>query len=368
MPGRDRSLVDVNRDLRILLLLAAIAAAFAWRLLVDDPGPVELVAVVLGAFWFGLTGARAAAAASIVALGAATAIHPTFDALTLLIRVPLLAAVAELFGRLLEDRDAKAHQLTLLRSIQDALAPSVAPELPLLEIATGYVPAEGQLAGDFYLVAEGRNESAIVVLGDVVGKGIEAARRAAFIRATINASTGYSDDPAHLLRTVNAELVRQYGVSNDFITMLCVVVRADGSMAWASAGHPAPVSIADGVPLAEATPSYPVGIAPELDGVTVARGMLPEAGLLLYTDGLTDARPRGYQQFGESRIAMLLRELEDPTPQEAVDALIAAARRFAGGSLPDDVCLVALRSRLPWRLPSPHVEAQPRDAAVSSGP
>ena len=358
--------------MRVLVVLLAVAAAFTWRLLVDDPGPVELVAILLGAFWFGLPGARAAAVAALIALSAAEAIDPTFDAWTLAIRIPLLALTAELSGRLIEDRNKTARQLALLRSIQDALAPSVAPELALLEIATGYVPAEGQLAGDFYLVARGRNESAIIVLGDVVGKGMDAARRAAFIRATLNASTGYSDDPVHLLRTVNSELVRQYGVSNDFITMLCVVVHADASMAWASAGHPGPVSIADGEPLADTPPSYPVGIAPELDGIEVSRATLPPEGVLLYTDGLTDARPRGYQPFGESRIAALLRDLEQPTPQEAIDALITAARRFAGSTLPDDICLVALRSRLPRRLPSPHATApgapQPPGAPTGEPP
>jgi hypothetical protein len=117
------------------------------------------------------------------------------------------------------------------------------------------------------------------------------------------------------------------------------------------------VSLADGTPLGDLPPCYPIGIAPELTGISVTRAQLPEDGILLYTDGLTDARPRGYQPFGEGRIAALLRDLDHPAPQQAVDSLIAAARRFAGGPLPDDVCLVALRSRLPRRLASPHTQA-----------
>jgi hypothetical protein len=356
MRRRERVEIDVYRDLRILVVVLAVAVVFGVRLLTADPGPIELIPILLAAFWFRPPGARATAIVAAALLGASTAINPSFDALTLLLRIPLLLVVAEVVGRLLEDRVELARQVQLLRSVQDALAPSVAPELPLLEVATGYVPAEGQLAGDFYLVAQGRNESAIVVVGDVVGKGMDAARRAAFIRATLNASGAYSDDPAHLLRTVNAELVRQYGVSWDFITMLCVVVHADGAMAWASAGHPAPVSLTDGTPVGDSPPCYPIGIAPELTGISVTRTQLPEDGILLYTDGLTDARPRGYQPFGEGRIAALLRDLDHPTPQQAVDSLIAAARRFAGGPLPDDVCLVALRSRLPRRLASPHTQ------------
>jgi sigma-B regulation protein RsbU (phosphoserine phosphatase) len=358
MRGRERSEIDVYRDLRILVMVVVLGGDVALRLAVNvDLGAIEFVPILLGAFWFRLRGARITAILAVAALAAGAAVNETFDPVTLVFRIPLLLVAAEVVGRLLEDRETRKRQLQMLRSIQDALAPSVAPELPLLEIATGYVPAEGQLAGDFYLVAQGHNESAIVVVGDVVGKGMDAARRAAFIRATLNASTAYSDDPVHLLRTVNAELVRQYGVSWDFITMLCVVVHADGSVAWASAGHPPPVSLADGAPLGDTPPCYPVGIAPELTGITVTRAELPEEGILLYTDGLSDARPRGYQPFGEGRIAALLRDLDNPTPQQAVDSLIAAARRFASGALPDDICLVALRSRLPHRLPSPHIEA-----------
>jgi hypothetical protein len=357
MRGRERIEIDVYRDLRILVTVVVLACDLALRLAANvDLGAIELIPILLGAFWFGLAGARVTAIAAAVALGAGAAVNETFEPLTLLVRIPLILVLAEVIGRLIADRETKSRQLQMLRSIQDALAPSVAPELPLLEVATGYVPAEGQLAGDFYLVAQGHNESAIVVVGDVVGKGMDAARRAAFIRATLNASTAYSDDPVHLLRTVNAELVRQYGVSWDFITMLCVVVHADGSLAWASAGHPPPISIADGAPLGDTPPCYPVGIAPELTGITVTRAELPEEGILLYTDGLSDARPRGYQPFGEGRIAALLQDLDHPTPQQAVDGLIAAARRFTSGALPDDICLVALRSRLPRRLPSPHIE------------
>lgn len=368
MRGRSRSDIDVYRDLRILLTVVVLAVDLVVRMTADvDVGPIELIPILLGAYWFGLTGARVTALAAVAALGAGAAVNETFEPLTLLVRIPLLLATAEVVSRLLADRETKLRQLQMLRSIQDALAPSVAPELPLLEIATGYVPAEGQLAGDFYLVAQGHNESAIVVVGDVVGKGMDAARRAAFIRATLNASTAYSDDPVHLLRTVNAELVRQYGVSWDFITMLCVVVHADGSLAWASAGHPPPVSLADGTPIGDTQPCYPVGIAPELTGITVTRAELPQSGILLYTDGLSDARPRGYQPFGEGRISALLNDLDAPTPQQAVDALIAAARRYSSGALPDDICLVALRSKLPHRLPSPHIAAEQRLAEPAPG-
>ena len=196
-------------------------------------------------------------------------------------------------------------------------------------------------------MAAGRNGAAIVVIGDAVGKGMQAARRSVFVRAIVAACAPYADDPATIVRTVNAELVHQHGVSAQFITMLCVVVHPDATMSWASAGHPPPVALADGEPIAPTRTGHPLGIAPEIPELEVAHAALPAGGVLLYTDGLSDARPPGrkFQPFGEGRIRALLRELDAPEPEHAVDRLARAAQVFSGGPLPDDLCVVALRSR-----------------------
>ena len=103
------------------------------------------------------------------------------------------------------------------------LAPRKPPRLPLIDVASRYIPAQAGVSGDFYQVALGRNGAAIVVVGDVVGKGMDAARRSIFARAMVAACAPYADDPASIVRTVNTEIVHQYGVSAHFITMLCVV-------------------------------------------------------------------------------------------------------------------------------------------------
>jgi sigma-B regulation protein RsbU (phosphoserine phosphatase) len=267
-------------------------------------------------------------------------------------RIGLLLVTAEMMGRLVDDRNRHLDQLRRLIPLQNALAPVTPPELPLLDIATRYVPATSSVGGDFYLITEGHNNSTVIVIADVVGKGMEAAKRATFVRATLSASAAYSQDPAHLLRVANAELIRQYGVSAQFITMLCAVIGPDGSLAWCTAGHPPPVRLADGSGVGAPATSFPLGIAPELERLDVWRGPLPEGGIVLYTDGLTDARPPGgtFEPFGHHRVGMFLRELDHPTPEQAVQRLTEAAQRFAGGVLNDDLCLVAVRSRLAKRV------------------
>ena len=342
---------DERRDAQILAIVASLAAILLVRLLVmPDPGPVELVPVLAAAWWFGTRPAVAAGvAASVVMLAAAVWADP-YEVWTLLFRVPLVVGPGWLLGRLRDERERTQDELNRLRVIQDALAPVQAPDLPLLEVATRYVPAERGVAGDFYLVAEGHNNSTVFVVGDVVGKGIDAAKRATFARATLTACAPYSDNPVHLLRVTNAELIRQHGASAEFITMVCVVVRPDSSMVWASAGHPPPLSLTDGEPIGTFKPSYPLGIAPELP-VVGYHAHMPEAGILLYTDGVTDARPRrqSYEPFGRARLTRLIDEHNRPSPEEAVDRVVRAAEVFSRGRLPDDLCVVAVRSKLAAR-------------------
>lgn len=336
-----------------MALVAALAALLLLRLTVaSDPGPLELVPVLAAAWWFGTRAALIAGAGASAVLIAGGIAGDPFELWTLVFRLPLTVVPGYLLGLLRDERVARQKELGRLRVIQDALAPVEPPELPLLELATRYVPAERGVAGDFYLVAQGHNNSTVLVVGDVVGKGIEAAKRATFVRATLSACAPYSDNPVHLLRVANAELIRQHGPSADFITVVCVVIRPDSSLVWSSAGHPPPVSLTDGLPIGTPRPSYPLGIAPELPAVG-HHTLLPQAGILLYTDGLTDARPRRqiYEPFGRTRLARLITELRDPNPQDVVDKAVEAAQVFSRGALPDDVCLVAVRSKLSpaWR-------------------
>jgi hypothetical protein len=342
-----------RRDLQIAVLAAILLVVFGLRSLgAEDFGLLELVPVLLAAWWFGRRAAlRVAGAASVLLVGSAL-INWDMSYWTLVPRVGLLFLTASLMGRLVDDRNRHLDQLRRLIPLQNALAPVTPPDLPLLDVATRYVPATSGVGGDFYLITEGHNNSTVIVIADVVGKGMEAAKRATFVRATLSASAAYSQDPAHLLRVANAELIRQYGVSAQFITMLCAVIGPDGSLAWCTAGHPPPVRLADGSTVGAPKTSFPLGIAPELERLDVWRGPLPDGGIVLYTDGLTDARPPGgtFEPFGHHRVGMFLRELDNPTPEQAVERLTAAAQRFAGGILNDDLCLVAVRSRLAKRV------------------
>ena len=346
-------LPDERRDLRIGAIGVSLVVCAALRLLLmPDLPPFELVPVLISGLWFGRRWAVVVAVIAGAVIAADAAFSDERDLPMLGAQLALLAITAYLVARLAERARLADAELQRIRPLQDVLAPRKPPPLPLLELSSRYIPAQAGVSGDFYQVAEGRNGAAILVIGDVVGKGLKAARRSTFVRAMVTACAPYLDDPAAILRTVNTELVHQHGVSAQFVTMLCVVVKPDTTMLWASAGHPPPISLADGQPIGEVRTGHPLGIAPELADLEIIRCSVPAEGMLLYTDGLTDARPpgRSFQPFGEARIGLFLRELDGPSPEAAVEHLARAAHTFSGGSLPDDLCLLAVRPRFenPW--------------------
>jgi serine phosphatase RsbU (regulator of sigma subunit) len=239
--------------------------------------------------------------------------------------------------------EAAEHELEDLRAIRDALTPFELPQRPGIDLAAAFVPAAERVSGDFYLVAEGPQDSTVLVVGDVVGHGLHAAQRAAFVRTAFASTAPFSDDPRKLLGWANAALVERAGPSFEFITAACVTYLPDNQvLRWAYAGHPPALWLHNGRQLAAPKQGLPLGV---IDEPTYAEGsQLSDgpAGVLLYTDGLTEARRRG-EFFGLDRVNGALAELTDPTPSQAVDLLRTRVSEFADGPLNDDLCLLAAR-------------------------
>ncbi len=108
------------------------------------------------------------------------------------------AAVRDDEAAVLRDRlDTAEHELGDLRAIRDALTPAELPQRPGLDLAAAFLPPVAeQVSGDFYLVAEGPQDSTVLVVGDVVGHGFNAARRAAFARTAFAATAPSPTIPA----------------------------------------------------------------------------------------------------------------------------------------------------------------------------
>jgi serine phosphatase RsbU (regulator of sigma subunit) len=341
---------------RAVTLAGLFAALFVVRWLVDRPtflGVTFLLVlpVVLSALWFGTRGAVAMAFAAALSFFIAEELDPSVDVETHTVVVAALVRagglafagvfVAELFAR----QVAITRELDELEATRDALRPSAIAPRPELDLAAHYVPVQDGVGGDFYVAVEGPRGSTMLVVGDVVGKGVTAAQRAVFVRTSLVTFAPFEDDPARLLQLANAALIDRAGTSMDYVTAACVVHRpADGTLAWALAGHHAPLALGSGRELDPAGAGQPLGLDHDL---AVSGGTMPLAGdegVLLYTDGILDARDARGERFGEERLSALVAEYDGDTAEAVVGFLQRALDDFTPAA-GDDVCLLAARHR-----------------------
>ena len=243
---------------------------------------------------------------------------------------------------LVERLDAAEHELEDLRAIRDALTPSELPQRPGLDLAADFLPAE-VVSGDFYLAAEGPRDSTVLVVGDVVGHGVNAARRAAFVRTAFAATAPFSDDPCQLLSWANTAMIEPAGITSDFVTAACVTYLPDAQLLrCAYAGHPPALWLDDGRELIAPTQGTPLGVSADPEATEYSLRLTAGTGVLLYTDGLTEARGDD-RRLGVNGVRAALGGLYLPSPAEAVAFLRAHVADFAS-DLTDDLCLVAART------------------------
>lgn len=211
--------------------------------------------------------------------------------------------------------------------------------------ATLVAPARDEtVGGDFQLVQSVASRT-VVVVGDVTGRGSDAAPYAERVCAELGELAARASDPAELLEELNTR-VRDQGASGRFVTACALIIDRDSAAAaWAFAGHLPPHWLDTGLPVDGAIPGLPLGVEERCAAVSAERRPLhPAEGFVLFTDGLEDVRGPGGDRFGSARITSTLAEhLHAATPDAVVQGLKDAACRFGGGELDDDMCIVAVR-------------------------
>jgi serine phosphatase RsbU (regulator of sigma subunit) len=248
----------------------------------------------------------------------------------------------DVITRLVEQLAADEFELNDLRAVRDALTPPELGTRPGIDLAASFLPATEGVSGDFYLLAEGPHEATVLVVGDVVGKGLQAARRAAFIRTVFATTAPFSHDPGLLLSWANTAFIERAGEDRDFATVGCVTFSPkDHKLRWGYAGHPPVLWLDTGEELSGGR-TQPLGLSEELACTTATHDLKPGTGVLLYTDGVIEARHNG-EQFGEPRLAQSLRALGGQSPSDVVAAVTTEVQQFAATRLADDLCVVAAR-------------------------
>ena len=249
----------------------------------------------------------------------------------------------DVITRQLAQLAADELELDDLRAIRDALTPTELDSRPGVDLAASFLPATAGVSGDFHLVAEGPHDATALVLGDVVGKGLRAARRASFIRTAFSTTAPFSDDPAQLLSWANTALLEHTVEAEvDFVTAVCVTFSPKGRLVrWAYAGHPPMLWLDSGEELSGGR-APPLGVSRDWKATAAAYQPSPGTGVLLYTDGVTEARHVG-EQFGQTRLVQSIQRRRGRSPSEVVAAITADVQGYAASGLADDLCVVAAR-------------------------
>ena len=341
---------------RAAIVAGLFVALFAVRFALERPTFIGasfllVLPVVIAALWFGVRGAAVVAIAAAVCFFLAEWIDPSVDVrlhtvmLAALVRGSGLGLVGVIAAVLFRRQVAMAREIEELQATREALRPSAIAPRPALDLAAHYVPAQDGVGGDFFVAAEGPGGSTVLMVGDVVGKGVRAAQRALFVRTSLMTFAPFEDDPARLLRLANTALIDRAGVSVDYVTAACVVHRpADATLAWALAGHPPPLELRSGGALDPAGAGQPLGLEHDLAVEGSSAPLTSDTGVLLYTDGILDAHDPGGRRFGEERLSALVAEHGRGSAAGVVEQLRAALADFAPAA-GDDVCLLVARNR-----------------------
>ncbi len=244
-----------------------------------------------------------------------------------------------------------AERAHIASTLQAGLLPPALPSIPRLETAAHYLPAgaAAEVGGDFYdLFAVGPDRWALVV-GDVCGKGAEAAAVTAMARYTLRAaSVAGAAGPSEAFGLLN-EAMAVERVGERFLTAVMGEIEVTEDRArlrMVCAGHPCPIVVrADGEIAAVQISGGLLGIARELSWAETTIELAPGDGILLYTDGVTEADRRAPLSSHElaTELSARLGGAAPDSAQVLAGALRALAQARAGGPLRDDVAIVALR-------------------------
>jgi serine phosphatase RsbU (regulator of sigma subunit) len=267
----------------------------------------------------------------------------------------ILAQLGQLASVAIAKSEAYTRERHIAQVLQRSLLPQRIPEVPGLTAAVRFIAAgEGiEVGGDFYDFFHARRDRVAALIGDVCGKGPEAASVTALARHTLRAAAAYESRPSAVLGLLHRAL-RDARDDERFCTVAyCDFELREGGvrMVLSCGGHPLPLVLhRSGAvePVGRLGTLLGADVEPVLADVVV--DLVPGELVVLYTDGVTEVRAGEQEVFGEDDLAELLRRCAgmhpDGVAQRIEDAVLAAA----GGRPRDDIAVLVIG-------PGPHPDA-----------
>jgi hypothetical protein len=245
-----------------------------------------------------------------------------------------LAAIAVVmffrFTRVSREQALSAAELSAAREIQQRLVPASLPELAGFHLEAAYLPAQ-EVGGDFYQVIQQSDGFALIVVGDVSGKGLKAAMTGALAIGALRTLAAENLSPGTLLSRLNLQMLAAQ--ESGFITCLCLRISSQGSVTMANAGHLSPYRRCEETALDS---GLPLGLAAGAEYAETTLQLIPGDTLTLLSDGVVEAMNSQGQLYGFERTRAI-------SAHSAQD--IAAAAQHWGQE--DDITVLTVARRAP---------------------
>jgi sigma-B regulation protein RsbU (phosphoserine phosphatase) len=264
---------------------------------------------------------------------------------TLSLLAPQIASSVE-NARLYEELAAREQRmeadLTAARKLQSVLQPREAPEIRGLEIALRARPAR-EISGDVYDFFEYDDDAALLVFGDVSGKGAAAALYGALVSGLLRILAPRRRSPALLMKTLNETLLERR-VDAQYATLLLALWNArEHTLSMCNAGSQPPLILRAGEIIKPRVEGVPVGLLESREYEEVSFSAQTGDLLFFYSDGVED-QLNSKEEFGRRRLTQLLKKLASKNPRTITEEIFAELDRFREDTpITDDQTVVAIR-------------------------
>jgi serine phosphatase RsbU (regulator of sigma subunit) len=244
-------------------------------------------------------------------------------------------------------RQRLEEEMLIGKQIQLSLLPERCPQIPGWEFAALYRAAQ-QVGGDLYDFVVDANDPQRwnIVIADVTGKGVPAALFMAMSRTMVRAETANGHGPATILKRANSFIIKD-AQARLFLSMFYGALdTSNGRFTFSNGGHEWPLLWRANSRTLEIlkAPGFLLGVLPNIEPVEREAHIAPGDFLILYTDGVTEARNEANELFGEERLYQIINSTTFITANELLRAITTAVAQFSGDTLPfDDFTLVVIR-------------------------
>jgi sigma-B regulation protein RsbU (phosphoserine phosphatase) len=238
--------------------------------------------------------------------------------------------------------DKLQQELEESQEIQAALMPKALPEIEGFDISVAWQPAR-TVGGDYFDLLKFSDRYTALCIADVAGKGMPAALMMSNVQAVLKSFASEAISPAELCTLVNRVMCDNI-VSHRFIT--CFYALLDTSrktLAYTNAGHCPPILVRNGACLRLKEGGPVLGVFPDRPYAQAEVELRSGDCLVLFTDGVTEARGTTGAEFGEKRLQELLTGEDALTAEQLRDRIMNAINEFSDGETYDDATLMIVK-------------------------